>query len=281
MKLFLIRHAETVHNVGQVWAGTTDSALTNHGILQIECLARQFSTTPVYMNTVFSSDLSRARLTAEGICRLQPPTPVGIPLTPILTPDLREKDFGSLEGLRWDSSNVPGDGTARSHGGSASSHIESESTASMRRRMTGFLNAYLLPLLFDAPNSERNVAVVSHGIILRVLWNCLVELIDPMNISIASGVSSWNGGPADLIVPNWSNTGFLNLLLEPQAAEPATHTSPSNSGKSTTTLLHGWSMKILAINSRDHLTNLRRTRGGIGSATHDTRQKRIDHFFKR
>lgn len=39
-------------------------------------------------------------------------------------------------------------------------------------------------------------------------------------------------------------------------------------------------MKILTIDSKEHLSGLRRTRGGIGSATHDMRQKRIDQFFK-
>lgn len=263
-------------------AGNTDSALTNHGMLQIECLARHLASAPLNIKAIFSSDLSRARLTADGICRLQRPTPNGTSLAPILTPDLREKDFGSLEGTRWDTQIAPGDGLARSYGASTSTpHIESESTASMRRRIANFLNLHLLPLLFDAPDSEADLVVVTHGIILRVLWNCLVELFDPTNISMASGVTSRDGGPAALVVPSWSNTGFMTLLVRPQPVGPATDILPSNHGGPTGSLLHGWSMSILALNSRDHLANLRRTRGGIGSATHDGRQKRIDHFFKR
>jgi hypothetical protein len=40
------------------------------------------------------------------------------------------------------------------------------------------------------------------------------------------------------------------------------------------------SLKVLAINRRDHLENLKRTRG-IGSGAFDSKQKQIDSFFKR
>lgn len=237
---------------------------------------------PIHVNTIFSSDLSRARLTAEGICRQQPSRPNGTSLTPILSSDLREKDFGSLEGTRLDASATSGGGPVRPHGTSTSMHhMESESTGSMKRRTTNFLNFHIIPLLFEAPSSKANIVVVAHGIILRVLWNCLVELFDPMNVSMASGVASREGGPAALLVPSWSNTGYMPLLIEPQSVVSATDVSQSSHKDTPGTLLHGWSIKILAINSREHVANLRRTRGGIGSATHDTRQKRIDHFFTR
>ncbi|KAJ5481977.1 hypothetical protein N7475_000789 [Penicillium sp. IBT 31633x] len=71
MQLYLIRHAETVHNVGRVLAGNTDSALTNHGMAQINCLAQHFVTKSTKFMAVFSSDLGRAKITAEGICRAQ------------------------------------------------------------------------------------------------------------------------------------------------------------------------------------------------------------------
>jgi hypothetical protein len=42
-----------------------------------------------------------------------------------------------------------------------------------------------------------------------------------------------------------------------------------------------WSTTILAINGKDHLRGLKRTRGGVGSSRHDTSQKSIETFFKR
>lgn len=46
-------------------------------------------------------------------------------------------------------------------------------------------------------------------------------------------------------------------------------------------LLYGWTTTILVINGRDHLQGLKRTRGGVGSARHDEKQKSIETFFKR
>lgn len=171
----------------------------------------------------------------------------------------------------------------------------------MKNRATSFLNQHLLPLIFDDFKHEANIAIVSHGIMLRVLWSRLVELFDPMYISIAPGVRLWNGEPAAFISPVWSNTGYMMLSIQQSYPVPALSTGKQSSfhapapavqatAKATRPtetsvpdvfyLLHGWSMKVLAIDNKEHLTGLRRTRGGIGSATHDARQKRIDQFFR-
>lgn len=213
-------------------------------------------------------------------------------MTPILTPDLRERDFGSLEGRRWT-------------GPRFLVHAESESKVSMKRRATSFLNKYLLPLFFDNPDRDMNVAIISHGLLLRTLWSCLGELFDPRYISSAPGIALWKGEPAALILPVWSNTGYMTLSIQQnppqpqptmqrhpehrdtplaQALEMDIIESPMSAQAQPVTdasaLLHGWSMKVMAIDDQGHLLGLRRTRGGIGSATHDTRQKKIDHFFK-
>ena len=170
----------------------------------------------------------------------------------------------------------------------------------MRQRSLSFLHNHFLPLLFDDPASKRNVAIIAHGIILRVLWNCLVELFDPVCISLLPGIAAWDGGPAALLSPSWSNTGFMELLiqmkqtpsaspLQRQLTSPDLRVSPnsitdtevpSSDSPVGDVVLQGWSMKILAVDSKDHLASLRRTRGGIGSASHDSKQKRIDQFFK-
>ncbi|KAI2790979.1 hypothetical protein POX_c03832 [Penicillium oxalicum] len=299
MRIYLIRHGETVHNVAQVWAGSTDSALTNHGMLQIESLARCFADSGIHFDTVFSSDLSRARITAEGICRLQPCPTAQAPLTPILTADLRERDFGSLEGVRISRVPVPA-GTSQSIGDRQRilAHNQKETKESMRDRSLNFLQTHLLPLVLEEERSERNVAIVAHGLILRALWNCLTEFFDSSSISLLPGIAAWTGGPAALLSPVWSNTGFMEILIavippllslsQPQASglgdggtsEPrcGQEAPPSSSGQSS--LLQGWSMQILGVDNTEHLVGIRRTRGGIGSASYDSRQKRIDQFFK-
>lgn len=273
-------------------------------MLQIESLAQSFATKSIYFDSVYASDLSRARITAEGICRPQPPKKDGGLVTPILTSHLRERDFGSWEGVRWQSSSTPANETNASPGRSGRSTVievvEKETTVSMRQRAFSFLDSHFLPLLFDDSTSKRKVAIVAHGIILRVLWNCLVELFDPMSISLMPGITAWDGGPAALLSPSWSNTGYMELSIRmkpsPSVSPPqrqltspgvrvapssTTDTEVSSSGSSAgDILLQGWSMKILAVDNKEHLAGLRRTRGGIGSSSHDSRQKRIDQFFK-
>ncbi|KAJ5744720.1 hypothetical protein N7533_009590 [Penicillium manginii] len=299
MKLYLIRHAETVHNVERAWAGTTDSVLTNHGMLQIEFLAQSFASNTIHFASVFASDLTRTRLTAEGICRHQPSGEDSAPLTPTLTADLRERDFGSLEGTRWRKNLTPNENNINpSSDAAAAGHVEIESSTSMKRRATAFLNSHLLPLLFEDTQASDTIAVVSHGVFLRVLWGCIVELFDSKNISIEPDIYARHEGPGSQLVPSWSNTGYMSLSihshplpppLPPRAGSTQTPDNTSQGQSDTSTpvssiissnaLLHGWSMKILAVNDKKHLSGLRRAGGGIGSASHDTRQKRIDHFF--
>jgi broad specificity phosphatase PhoE len=46
-------------------------------------------------------------------------------------------------------------------------------------------------------------------------------------------------------------------------------------------LLDDWTMIIVKVNAKDHLTGLKRTGGGVGSSRHDNSQKTINAFFKR
>ncbi|KAJ5833856.1 hypothetical protein N7474_002167 [Penicillium riverlandense] len=312
MRLYLIRHAETIHNLQALIqercrAGTTNSALTNHGVLQIESLARHFVAQSVNFSAVFASDLCRARLTAEGICRLQA---AQSSVTPVLTRDLRERDFGSLEGMSWNSSHALS-GSASSSAAAAATHTEFESHISMTQRANSFLGDHLLPLLLDEqnPNHEQNVAIVAHGLILRVLWNRLAGLFDPREVHIAPGTALRHGGEM-AVKPVWSNTGFMTVhiqrsMMTPGVATPALSSfdlhQPRRSGNNSVedvtlpatlenavpgssvsegALLQGWGMTVVAVDSKTHLSGLHRTRGGIGSSAHDSRQKRIDQFFK-
>lgn len=262
-------------------AGTTDSALTNHGMLQIESLGEYFSSNAIYFDRVFASDLSRAHITAAGICSQQPQRENGAPsLTPIISSDLRERSYGSLEGKPLvNTATKPepkqNDSARPAPGNSFTPHIEIETVVAMRQRAISFLNQHILPSLFECPNLEMNVAIVSHGAFLRVFWSRIVELFDPTNISMDPNIDYWNDGPAAFILPSWSNTGFMQLSIQPGPEELKQKISDPE------VLLKGWIMTIIAVDHKKHLESLQRTRGGIGSATHDSRQKRIDQFFKR
>ncbi|MFW9615538.1 histidine phosphatase family protein [Aquabacterium sp.] len=89
-RLLLIRHGETAWNIDSRIQGHTDIPLNDVGRWQAERVALALADEGV--DAVFSSDLQRARDTAEAIART-----VSRPLQ--LDAQLRERHFGRLEGL--------------------------------------------------------------------------------------------------------------------------------------------------------------------------------------
>jgi broad specificity phosphatase PhoE len=91
--ILLARHGESDWNRAQRWQGHADRPLTTRGREQAEALARtcdRFS-----LSAVYSSDLVRARATAEAVARKR-----GLPV--VERRDLREVDCGSWSGRRHD-----------------------------------------------------------------------------------------------------------------------------------------------------------------------------------
>jgi broad specificity phosphatase PhoE len=88
--LLLVRHGETDWNADGRLQGQTDRPLSEYGRRQARQLADELADEDV--EAIYASDLSRARETAEIVAeRLR--LPVG------LDADLREKDWGTWEGL--------------------------------------------------------------------------------------------------------------------------------------------------------------------------------------
>lgn len=89
-KLLLVRHGETDWNADGRLQGQTDRPLSDFGRKQARRLADELAAEG--FEAIYSSDLARARETAEIIgARL------GLPVE--LDSDLREKDWGTWEGL--------------------------------------------------------------------------------------------------------------------------------------------------------------------------------------
>jgi broad specificity phosphatase PhoE len=88
--ILLARHGESDWNRSQQWQGFADRPLTDLGRQQAVELAHRLA--DAELDAVYSSDLQRARDTAETVARAKG-------LTVETTPDLREVDVGSWEGL--------------------------------------------------------------------------------------------------------------------------------------------------------------------------------------
>ena len=91
-EVWLIRHGETAWNVEKRFQGHLDVPLSPAGVGQAFRLAQRLSRSGLSFSALFSSDLRRAKETAEPLSAL-----LGLPLQ--TTPLLREIDVGSLAGL--------------------------------------------------------------------------------------------------------------------------------------------------------------------------------------
>lgn len=91
--LLLIRHGQTVDGPAPRCHGWTDLPLSEEGVRQIERLARRLRDRRV--DALYASDLIRSRHTAEILAG-------GRDLRPAIRPELREINFGDLEGCLVD-----------------------------------------------------------------------------------------------------------------------------------------------------------------------------------
>lgn len=88
----IIRHGSTQGIEKGLLQGSSDSRLSERGRRQVELTAKLLSRRRI--NHCFCSPLGRTRETAEILCK-----PLG--LKPTVLEDLREYDFGCLEGQRY------------------------------------------------------------------------------------------------------------------------------------------------------------------------------------
>ncbi|KAG8531199.1 uncharacterized protein KY384_004557 [Bacidia gigantensis] len=278
-------HGETVDNVAGIYAGVRDSALTVHGNLQAERLGKYLVDRGLKFAYIFSSDLQRAFKTAGAIHKAeeakQPDQEHGRNAVTQLE-ILREQDFGYYEGkpfyARPRDNKRSGKEEHRTQHQQYPDFKDVETKESMSARMNTFVQDYLIPVLqTEEEEEEYTVAVVSHGIILSHLWRCFLGAFAPNSVSLAPGLPMGRDGPTPLeYLGGWSNTGYLELEVTRNAND--SNVSPAQ--ESSSTLLAGHKMNIKAVNGKEHLAGLKRTRG-VGSSQHDEGQKNIDAFFKK
>ncbi|KAF5022912.1 hypothetical protein F66182_5031 [Fusarium sp. NRRL 66182] len=239
MRLFLIRHGETVDNVVGLYAGSRNSALTAHGVLQAQRLASHLAENAT-IEHLFSSNLSRAVHTARAVLDAQKRAE---DLRLVQVPELREKDFGSVEGTKF---------------GSAVEHEGAETSEAMRKRVDAFLDEHL-PVLHEG----STVCIIAHGIILGVLYKALCARMSSVTTRPDAQPELQTG--SRFARPGWSNTGYLEAVI---------------TGPKSATDQSRLQLCVVKVNSVEHLKGLKKTRGGIGSAKFDVKQKTMDSFFK-
>lgn len=170
MRIYLVRHAESMGNISGVLSSTTDFALTEKGKCQArragEVLRRELSGGNV---AAYCSPQMRAKQTLSEILNCLEQSSVAV----TESIDLREMDLGILEGMPFEEQerNYPQVDLAR--GLSVLQAPGGESYPEIRRRVLRFLEQY--GPSFD---NQENVIICSHGITLRVLTNLLLQRPD-------------------------------------------------------------------------------------------------------
>ena len=92
--LYLIRHAQSEGNLLKTLQGQLEANLTDKGLRQVQALSSYFKEkkTEFKIERVFSSDLRRAFLTAEGIAKV-------LDLKVEIEGDFREANYGRWQGV--------------------------------------------------------------------------------------------------------------------------------------------------------------------------------------
>ncbi len=182
MRLHLIRHGETDYNRHRLIQGHTEQPLNDLGIAQAARLARRFETIP--LTRIYSSDVRRAAMTA---CILSARTSV-----PVVYESLwRERDPGELvdrsytEAIRFftDPDYAP---------------LQGESRSTFDARVQEAVEKLLR---LEANGDQRQIAVVTHGMVCASFLRCQIGLNDAdlgairhpnTSVTVADYEGGWN-----------------------------------------------------------------------------------------
>lgn len=155
--IYLVRHAETAHNLDGKGLGREDAPLTELGEAQVREVAARFSGLP--LSKVLSSPLSRARMTADAIADV-----AGCETE--VRNELIELDVGETEGLTFAEMRERYPEFMRLWGGEDPSEVQmpgGERLADLADR-THALVEDLASL-----QGDEAIAVVSHNFVIKVL----------------------------------------------------------------------------------------------------------------
>jgi probable phosphoglycerate mutase len=159
--LILTRHGETDWNAERRWQGHSDPPLNERGRGQ----ARELAAALDGVDVIYSSDLARARETAEILAER-----LGLEVR--LDPRLRERSFGAWEGQTWEElEQGHADALRRWQEGETHGPEDAEPYEEFSRRVESFLEDVV------RRHPDEQVLVVAHGGPIRAI-QALAEGLD-------------------------------------------------------------------------------------------------------
>ncbi|OAQ59116.1 histidine phosphatase superfamily (branch 1) domain-containing protein [Pochonia chlamydosporia 170] len=262
MRLFFIRHAESVNNVASQHTNVINSPLTTHGAVQAHRLADRLAKDAV-ISHVFSSPLTCCVRTAEAISDAQ---------NKVRGRSLNAIQLWELQG-REDTESGQKSTDARSSRPKDQLSIDnSDWMHEMRLKANYFTDNYLIPLLCCDDENEMACAIVTQGNELNVLAKAFFDRIPRGDIILPPDPEK-QGLIIDsslVVFPPWAITGVLDVIVSPR--------SDSTVVQQPTPKLP-FQADIRRVNCRSHLEKLQKARGGVGSAPFDEKQRTIHNFF--
>jgi probable phosphoglycerate mutase len=198
-RLIAVRHGETAWNTQSRIQGHTDIPLNETGLWQAERVGQAVAQEAVH--AIYSSDLQRARLTAQAIGRS-----AGLPVQ--LEEGLRERHFGELEGLTHDEIHARWPDQARrwkqrdpTYGPSGG-----ETLLDFHARCVGHLTRLAQRHL------GQTIVVVAHGGVLDCFYRAAngIDLEAPRSWTIGNAtINRLLYSPEGLTMVGWADDGHL------------------------------------------------------------------------
>jgi probable phosphoglycerate mutase len=199
----LIRHGETPWNAERRIQGHTDIGLDPEGVHQAELAARWLAALPARPGVLYSSDLLRARMTAERLAER-----LVLPIH--LLPEMRERRYGLFEGMTYDEAR----------------HLYPEDYAAFERRLPEYafpqggesltsFSARVVTCLkgLAEKHAGQTVALVTHGGVLDIV-NRFVRgnpLDLPRDFHIPNTGLNWVAvTPEGWRIESWAETRHLD-----------------------------------------------------------------------
>lgn len=160
--IYLVRHAEAEGNLFRRAQGQFDGMITALGHRQIEQLRQRFL--PIPIEAVYASDLRRTRITSAAIWQNKG-------LTPVFSSRLREYSIGCWENTPWTEwAAQDNESLLRFNSLDNFSPLGGETPAEVRQRITEEF------WRIAKENEGKTIAIVSHGMALRILMGALEGL---------------------------------------------------------------------------------------------------------
>lgn len=168
VRLYLVRHCQTVGNLTGIFQGGVDTEPSEKGLVQLDLLALRFRNIP--LDSIYTSPLGRAVKTAEAINRFH-----GVPV--YQEDGLREISVGKMDGTSWKSIPERYPESARqwnetpwlfaSDGGETMVQVYNRVSAAFEK--------------IARANEGKTLALISHGCALRnLLCYCLGKKIEEL-----------------------------------------------------------------------------------------------------